>query len=406
MRLLYASIHICIRYLCKKIKNGEDTMKKVICTLLALTMVFSLAACGGSSHTKEESPTVKIAVDGAWTGDLAGNGEWKMNAIKMAADEINADGGVLGKQIEVIFEDNQSTQNGAINAMNKIVEDENVLAVIGPHMSTMAIAVSDTVAKSDIIYMTGGTSVALRDLHNDWMFKLRCMDDTVAKVAAEFAVNTLGCKNIGIMYNNDEFGTGGRDIICAYLDEHNIPWVAEGHNSGDSDYTGQILKLKQAQTDCMIIWTSGDASTIVKQRYELGYEGKVITSSSFASQWTLDTLNLEECVGVYSATDMSPDDPNPKMAALVEKTQAELGYEPEAWHCCYYTAVYILKDAIERAGSIDREAVKKALYETKDLDSVLGTIVCNEDGELVHECVITVVNGDKKLELVDKITVS
>ena len=380
-------------------------MKKMICALFALSMTLLLVACGGPSPAKKESTTIKIAVDGAWTGDLAGNGEWKMNAIKMAADEINEAGGILGKQLEIIFEDNQSTQNGAINAMNKIVEDEDVLAVIGPHMSTMAIAVSDTVAKSDIIYMTGGTSVALRDLNNEWMFKLRCMDDTVAKVAAEFAVNTLGCKNIGIMYNNDEFGTGGRDIITSYLNEHNIPWVAEGHNSGDSDYTGQILKLKQAETDCMIIWTSGDASTIVKQRHELGYEGEVITSSSFASQWTLDTLNLEECVGVYSATDMSPDDPNPKMAALVEKTQAELGYEPEAWHCCYYTAVYILKDAVERAGSTSRDEVKSALYQTDGLDSVLGTIKCNEYGELVHECVVTVDNNEKKLELVEKIAV-
>jgi len=378
-------------------------MKKIMSMILILSMVLTLAACGGKTSAEEESKTIKIAVDGAWTGDLAGNGEWKMNAIKMAADEINADGGILGKQIEVIFEDNQSTQNGAINAMNKIVENKDVVAVIGPHMSTMAIAVSDTVEKSDIIYMTGGTSVALRALGNEWMFKLRCMDDTVAKVAAEFAVNTLGCKNIGILYNNDEFGTGGRDIITEYLDEHNIPWVADGHNSGDTDFTGQILKMKQAETDCMIIWTSGDASTIVKQRYELGYEGNVITSSSFASQWTLDTLNPEECVGVYSATDMSPDDPNPKMAALVQKTVDELGYEPEAWHCCYYTAVYILKDAIERAGTTNREAVKKALYETDGLDSVLGTIACNAYGELVHECVITVVNSEKKLELVEKI---
>lgn len=379
-------------------------MKRFLGILLCVAMAAALVGCASSNEASGDSETIRIAVDGAWTGDLAGNGEWKMNAIKMAADEINASGGILGKQIEMIYEDSQSTQNGAINAMNKIVEDDTVLAVIGPHMSTMAIAVSDTVKNAGIIYMTGGTSVSLRDLDNDWMFKLRCMDDTVAKVAAEFAVESLGCKNIGIMYNNDEFGTGGRDIITAYLDERGVNWVAEGHNSGDTDFTGQILKLEQAGTDCMIIWTSGDASTIVKQRYELGYEGRVITSSSFASQWTLDTLNLEECEGVYSATDMSPDDPNPMMAALVEKTKEELGYEPEAWHCCYYTAVYILKDAIERAGSCDREAVKAALYETEGLDSVLGEIRCNAEGELVHECVITVVNENKNLELVEKIT--
>lgn len=380
-------------------------MKRLIAACLVLVMSLALfTACSGNdSSSAGDADTIKIAVNGAWTGDLAGNGEWKMDAVRMAADEINESGGILGKQIEVVYEDNQSTQNGAINAMNKIVSDDSVLAVIGPHMSTMAIAVSDVVKNAGIIYMTGGTSVSLRDCDNEWMFPVRCMDDTVAKAAAEFAVEELGCTNIGIMYNNDEFGTSGRDIIISYLEENGVDYVAEGHNTGDTDFTGQILKLEQAGTDCMIIWTSNDSTTIVKQRYELGYDGAVITSSSFASDWMLATLNLEECEGVYSATDMSPDDPYPMMQELVEKTKTQLDREPEAWHCCYYTAVYILKDAIERAGAVEREAVKNALYETDGLESVLGEISCNENGELVHECVITVVNSEKKLELVKKI---
>ena len=383
--------------------------KRIVSVILAMALMILLCACynGGGDGTGSgggtDSDTIRIAVNDAWTGDLAGNGEWLMDAVKMATDEINASGGILGKQIELLYEDNQSTQNGSINAMNKIVSDDSILAVIGPHMSTQAIAVSDVVKNAGIIYMTGGTSVALRDCDNEYMFRVRCMDDTVAKAAAQFAVEDLGCTNIGIMYNNDEFGTGGRDIIIEYLESVGVDYVAEGHNSGDTDFTGQILSLQQANTDCMIVWTSGDCTTIIRQQHDLGYSGEIITSSSFASDWMLDTMNLEECQGVYSATDMSPDDPNPLMQDLVEKTVEQLDREPEAWHCCYYTAVYILKDAIERAGVVEREAVKNALYETTGLDSVLGEVYCNDQGELVHECVITVVNENKQLELVKKI---
>lgn len=381
-------------------------MKKITCILLAVLSVFTLVGCNNTAKEEEvvdEGPIV-IAVDEAWTGANAGNGEWVQLPVQHAVDEINEAGGILGRQVEVIYEDSASTQNGAINAMKKIVENDDVLAVIGPHMSTDALAVSDTVDQYEIIYMTGGSSMALND-GNEWMFKLRCQDDIVASAAAEFATKDLGAKKVGIMYNNDEFGVGGRDILTAYFDSVGVEYVAEGHNSGESDFTSQILKMMNENVDTLILWTSGDISKIVKQRFEQGFEGNVITSSSFASEWTVMNMTTEECQGVYSATDMTPEDPSETMTALRAWAKDTFGCEPEAWISCYYNSVYILKDAIERAGSTDREAVKNALYETAGLDSVLGEINCDKNGALVHECVVTRVAEDKSFPLIKKITV-
>ncbi len=348
---------------------------------------------------------IKVGVVMSMTGVMAGGGVYAMNALNMRRDEINAAGGVLGRPLSFVLVDDQSDQTAAINAMNKVVSDKDIVAVIGPHTSTNATAVSNTVKKAGIPYFTGGTSVKLLSLDNKYLLRARCSDAIVANVAVKFMVETLKVKKLGILYINDEFGTGGRDVMLNYLKGKDVKIVTANHNATDQDLTGQILQLKQQGIDGMIAWSSNLCALVVKQCYELGFDKPLMVNSAFVAQYVLDTMETKEVEGVYSATDMSPEDTDPIVASFVAKFgKLYNGQKPEAWASCYYGALTVLADSIKRAGTTDRESVLKAIYQTKDLPGILCDYTSNSKGELVNQCVVVQVKN-KSFKLVKKVVV-
>ena len=219
----------------------------------------------GSSETQTDGETIKVGVLWSTTGDTGGRGVFQKEAMEMAAQEINESGGILGKQLELVFEDDASDQTTSINMMNKMVTNDEIVAVFGPHTSTNAMAVSDIVKEAGMPYFTGGTSSKLKGLDNEYMFKVRCNDDLVVQAAMNYAVNQLGAKKIGILYINDEFGVGGRDIMVQYCEDQGLEYVEANHNSTDQDLTSQIMQMKQAEVDVLIGWSSNVCPILARQ---------------------------------------------------------------------------------------------------------------------------------------------
>lgn len=361
--------------------------KRLIASLLTGIMSLGMVACtNGGSGTQSSSNTIKVGVIYSATGTMAGRGDYMKNALKLAADEINEAGGVLGKEIELVLEDDQSDQTTAINMMNKIGSNKEIVAVFGPHTSTNAIAVSNTVQEYKIPYFTGGTSAQLKEIGNEYMFKVRCNDTVVVNSAVKFVTDTLGAKKIGILYINDEFGVGGRDIMVQYCKDNNIEYVEANHNATDQDLTSQIMQMKKEEVDAMIAWSSNVCPIVARQTTELGFDKPVIMNSGFGGQDVLDSLPTEVTEGKYAASDLTAEDPTPEVVTFVEKFQSVYGVKPLGdWAASYYGGLKILAQAIEEAGSTDREAIKESMYQIKDFISPLGKLTADENGCLVHE---------------------
>lgn len=357
---------------------------------LALGMIgCSKEGTGNTSTNSSKDDTIKIGVIYSATGTMAGRGDYMKNAITLAVNEVNEAGGVLGKELEMVIEDDQSDQTTAINMMNKMGSNKDIVAVFGPHTSTNAIAVSNTVLDNKIPYFTGGTSAKLKDLGNEYMFKVRCNDTVVVDSAMKFVSENLEAKKVGILYINDEFGVGGKDLMVQYCKDNNIEYVEANHNATDQDLTSQIMKMKQENVDALIAWSSNVCPIVARQTTELGFDKPVIMNSAFGGQDVLDSLPVEVTDGKYAAADLTAEDPSPEVVNFVRKFYDAYGVKPLGdWSASYYGAVKMLAQAIENGGSADRETIKTAMYEIKDFVAPLGNLTSDEYGCLVHEASI------------------
>ena len=178
-------------------------------------------------------------------------------------------------------------------------------------------------------------------------------------------------------------------MIIAYLEEAGVPYVAVGHNAGDKDLTGQIMQLKGEGVDCIISWTDdAEVALTARQLYELGVDVPVIASAGVVMDQVLNLLEPEYVEGWYSVTDFVSTSDEAVTAEFTKKFTDKYGYAPELYAATYYSATYVLADAIERAGSADPQAVRDALAATDGLVLPEGSYKCDENGNLLHGCVI------------------
>lgn len=381
--------------------------KKMIALLMAATMAVSLAGCGSSGQSsttadtaeaetsaeEEAAPaeaastdgdTIRIGLVSMITGDNPLNGERMNQGVQLAVDEVNAAGGILGKQVELIITDDQTTQDVAVTCVQKLAAD-GVVGIVGPHRSTNAIAVADTVESLQVPTFTGGTSPSIADLGNPYLFRGRASDTIFAEAAVDYAVNTLGCSTIGLFYNNDDFGTGALGVIQPWCEENGVTLVAEGHNTGDKDFTAQIMKMQTSGIDCAIIWThDAELAIHARQIYELGLDCEVVSSPGVTMSQVLGMVEADYVEGWYGVTDFVSTSTEADVKTFIDAFQAAYNIEPELYAASYYGCAKILLTAIENAGSTDRDAVRDAIEQITDLTVPNGTATCDEAHDLIH----------------------
>ena len=391
-------------------------MKKLTALLLALVMVPSVTACASNNTsattgapkaadtTAAENKVDDSAFDGeivfglstAVTGNFPLAGERTLQGVDLAVEEINAAGGVLGKKLTYIYEDDGNDATTAVNVVTKLL-NEDVVAVIGPHTTGNTLAVQSLYAEAGMPFFSGGTGVKLEnEMDNKYFHRIRPSDSICGAIAAKFAVENLGAKKVGVDYNNNDFGTGGRDVVVATLQELGVEYVEVAHNSGDTDMTTQLMNLQAAGVDAVILWTD-DAEDVVtaRQAYELGLDIPFITSAGVVMQQVLDQMEPEYVEGWYSATDFVPANDDPVVKTFVEAFNAKYGIDPELYASAYYGTVKALAAAIEIAGSTDHEAVNDALTQIKDLPAPTGTMTYGAHGNMIHSLVITQIHDLK-----------
>ena len=375
--------------------------KRIGALLMAVVMAGSLAGCAATDQSAntvtadtseaEESgndsaggevstdgDTIKIGLVSMVTGDNPLNGERMNQGVQLAVDEVNAAGGILGKQVELTITDDQTMQDVAVTCVQKLAS-EGVVGIVGPHRSTNAIAVSDTVKSLGVPLLTGGTSPNIADLDNPYLFRGRASDTIFAQAAVDYAVNTLGCSKIGLFYNNDDFGTGALGVIQQYCDENGITLVAEGHNTGDKDFTAQIMKMQTAGIDCAIIWTHDPELAIhARQIYQLGLECQVVSSPGVTMSQVLGMVEPEYVEGWYGVTDFVSTSTDEEVVNFIEKFKAAYDIEPELYAASYYGCAKVLLTAIENAGTTDRDAVRDEIEKIQDLQVPIGVAACDE----------------------------
>jgi len=347
-----------------------------IASLIAVLVATSVAVCARAEDT------IKIGMVFEGTGPNAEAGVYTHNGAKLALEEINAAGGVLGKRLELKLEDNQSTNPGTVLAFSKLFGEGGIVAVIGPIRSTQIQASSPTVAKAGIPTMIGGTDPSLTKVNNRWVFRARPNDSYSSKVIADFGVNTLKKQKWAIIHSTDAFGSGGMNALVSALKAYGVtPVLIQGYTNNSQDFTPVVLAIKKSGADIIgsYMTNSPDVGIFAKQLRQLGVTAEWVGSPSVVTD-TAMKLAGPALSGVYGIADFTPD-ASAESKAYAKKYRDAYKLDPDVYSSWAYDALRVLALAINTAKSTDPEAIRKAIVGIKGWKGVEGSYNFDENGD-------------------------
>jgi len=372
---------------------------------LALALLGIVAAMTIGALSLQAADTIKIGFIPSITGAAAAEGALQLKAIKLAAKQINAAGGVNGKQIELVIADNQSSNPGALAALQKVVEQDKVLAMVGVIKSTQILAMSETIQKYGIPMMIGGTLANLTKRGNPWLFRFRPDDSVTSAAMVKYLKEDTKFTKIGILHDSDAFGTGGADLVEASLKRAGLQMVKrERYTTKDKDFTAQLLSLKNAGAQVMILYATNDndAAVVVRQYRQLGSPYFYLSTSASQMKDFLD-LARDAAEGIVCLADYIPG-----QSAVTKKYEADYRNEyhedfdaTEAWT---YDGLNVLVNAIRKAGE-DRAKIRAAILATQGYQGVLGTYNFTPQGDGLHQVSVIQIEKGEKRKLVKVVNV-
>ena len=382
-------------------------MKKSLLITVILVISTVLASCAGGATQSTGQEPIKIGVIYNVTGGQASLDVPSYNGAKLAAKEINAAGGVLGRQIQIVFYDGKSDATTIGNAATQLVESDKVVAMMGFSDSDMTLAAAPIAAKAGIVFVTSGaTSPKLPDQVPDYLF-LACFGDNVqAAAGAEYAYNTLQYKTVYLLTDQ---GTEYTKLLSKYFKERYTELggqvvLEDSYQTGDKDFSAEITKLKGAATPPDFLYIAAqpdDIGTIVKQFRDSGIDKAIMGGDGY------DTPLLVQIPGpgatnVYFTTHSLMDatlgtDPIKQFMANYNK---EYGNPPEnAFAALGYDTMRLIVDAIKRANSADPKAIHDALAATKDFPGITGQLTYLPGSRVPQKGVAMILVKDQKLTL-------
>jgi branched-chain amino acid transport system substrate-binding protein len=326
--------------------------------------------------------TIKIGLVQPLTGSVAYNGTADVAGSKQAVDERNAKGGVLGKKIELVIEDGQCKPANSVNAAEKLIQKDKVVALSGAFCSSATAAIMPVAEKYKMPLVTGVSSKAdLTDKGNKYFFRATETDALLAKSFAKIIYSNLNLKNIAYIGVNDDWGRGGVDEFSKQMTALGATTaLKEYFDHGTTDFYTLLTKLRASKADGVFVAAeTQDGSILVKQIKELGLNIKVFGVGSWA---TSDFIGLAgpAAEGIYAAVPYSSTMKTPKNEAFVKEYAARNKENPGKYGAAGYNAMNILMDAIERAKSTDAEKIVAALHQT-DYEGPNGKFKFNPNGQ-------------------------
>ena len=364
---------------------------RILISIALLVSVLALAGCGAGG-----GDTVKIAILVPLSGDVKTFGESTRDGVLLAVDEWNADGGVDGKQIEIIIEDSQCSAEAAVSAANKVIDQDGVKFIIGEVCSSASIPISELVGAKGVLQMTPtstGTAVTVNEdgSTKGTVFRACFIDPFQGAVAAKFALGNLGAKTAAVFLDqgNDyvrglaevfisEFEAGGGTVL-----------VTESYTGEDTDFSAILTKVKDADPDVLYLPDYySTVNLIAGQAQEKGITAALLGGDG----WDSADLDRSVVEGGYFTNHFSATDSRPIVQNFVSKYEAKYGAAPDALAALAYDAAHILLQSMDAADSLDVDKVAAEL-ESGTFPVVSGDISYDQFHNPVKAAVILGVQG-------------
>ena len=365
-----------------------------------LGLAATLATPAFSRVARAAGDTIKVGMALPVSGPTADLGKYALMGAKIALDRVNKSGGVLGKQVELVTEDNQSSNPGAVLAFSKLAGQPDIVAFLGPVLSTQTHAMAPDILTTGKPVCFGGTDPTLTKMGNPWLFRFRPNDFYSGRVIASYGVETLGKKNWAVVHSTDAFGTSGFKALSAALDKIGAKVLTDqGYPNQSQDFTPVVLAIKSSGADIIGSYSlENDLAILARQLRQLGVTLPWVGSASIVTRAALKLAGpaLWGTYGVADyAIDLSPEAKEfAKLYTAVSKIQPD---QNSAWT---YDAIGVLCASINKAGSTDPGKIRDAILSTKGYMGAEGEYNFDELGDGLHG--YNVVRNEKGTIIFDK----
>jgi branched-chain amino acid transport system substrate-binding protein len=334
---------------------------------------------------------------GSLTGTTATFGQSTNNAIQMAFEQINAAGGVLGKKVRVVVEDDQSKPEEAATAVTKLINQNHVVAMLGEVSSSRSLAAAPICQANGVPMISPSSTNPRVTQVGDYIFRVCFIDPFQAEVGARIAWEILHLKKVAILSDvRNDYSVGLQTFFRQTFKGFGGEIVAEqSYSEGDSDFRAQLTQIKSANPEG--IYVPGyytEVGTIARQARELGITVPLIGGDGWDSP-RLWEIGGEALNGCHFSNHYSVDDPSPAVQKFVADYKAKYKQVPDALAALGYDAARILADAMTRAGTTKGDKVRDALSATKDFAGVTGTITINKERNAVKPAVVLKIENGK-----------
>lgn len=384
----------------------KKLMKKVVAVISVMALCFSMTACSeeavvetaevasdSGSSSEGDSETIKFGFVYPLSGNVPNIGAACKNGSQLAIDEINAAGGINGKQIEAIFEDDENKPATAPNAITKLIEQDKVDIVFGSYASSCSIAMTPIAAQNKkVMISVGSTNAKVTAEGGEYIFRACFIDPLQGEIAAKFVKDELKADKVAMLYDvGKDYCVGISDTFKTTFSELGGEIAYEGkYNTGDSDFKSYLTEIKNS--DATVLYLPDDydvVGLIAKQVKEIGLDIQLMSSDSCSDPGLVE-VGGDAVEGTYFTDHVSIQSEN--LSEFVASYKEAYGEDPGSFAVLGYDAVYIAKAAIEAAGSTDSDAVKEAL---KALDEKCGTTdyKFDENGDPIKSVVVNQVKG-------------
>jgi len=383
-------------------------MTRVFLTISLILSIFCSFACvqkgGTNTASSGGGDTIKVGVYGDLTGQTSSFGQSTKNGIELAVDEINAAGGVNGKKIQLVIEDDQGRPEQAKTVVQKLISTDKVQAVLGEVASTNSLAAAPVAQEAKIPMITPSSTNPKVTQVGDYVSRVCFIDPFQGDVMAKFAANTLKAKKAAIMLDfNSPYSRGLTEFFEASFKKLGGEIVdKQSYTQGDRDYKGQLTAIRAKAPDVIYVpGYYGEVGVIAKQAKQLDIKAPMLGGDGWDSTqlWDLggDALN-----GDYISNHYSVDDPSPAIQKFVADYRARYGNVPDALAALGYDSMKVLADSIKRAGTTAGPQLKDAIAATKNFAGVTGVISLDAERNAVKPAVVLKLQ-DKKYIYVETI---
>lgn len=378
-------------------------MKRFLLSLVLISSLLLSLAC----NNQGAGDKVRIGVFMSLTGSTANFGISSVNGIKLAADEINAAGGINGKQVELLVQDDRSDASEAATIVTKFVTQDQVHAVLGEVASSRSIAAAPIAQNAKIPMLTPSSTNPEVTKKGDFIFRSCFIDPVQGAAIAQFAAKSLNAKTAAIMVDRkNDYSTGLEKVIKETFERMGGKiTLVQSYQEGDQDFNAQLTSLKGTNPE--VIFVPGyynDVGLIAKQARDKGITVPLIGGDGWDSE-QLYAIGGTALNGSYFTNHYSPYDTDAKVQKFVNDYKARYGSLPDALAATAYDAARIMFDAIKRSKSLSGTDIRDALAATKDFPGVTGTVTFNENRDAVKPIVMIEIQNGGTYAVKERVTV-